>query len=419
VDSADDRLRSHQLLLIAILVVALLVRLGWALSRSTDPRSLTNLPDQLEYLELGQNLRDGRGLVFHDPRFGQDVRAYRTPGYPFLVAVCGGNLCAIRLVQALLDTSTVLAAYVLARHWLSPRRSCFAAAIVAANPFLMFFISLILSETLFIAMLAWGIALLPRRWIAGAIILALSLLVRPSALLLPTLLAAGSALLNRRRGGTYHFATLALRAGVAVLMTVLSLFPWALRNRSVLGEWVWTTTNGGITAYDGFNPGAISNWGGSHQDFVSQMPELRDMSETARSRYLSAKARAWAAAHPLAVARLASMKIARTWSLVPLSAEYGGQRLYVLVGLFYSLPLDALVIAGLITGRALPGPVKLLLLLPALYFTAVHAASVGSLRYRIPAEVPISVIGASAFMRRHPADTNHPVTASPMPASAA
>ena len=43
---------------------------------------------------------------------------------------------------------------------------------------------------------------------------------------------------------------------VAVLMVTVLLFPWACRNHRLLGRWIWTTTNGGITAYDGFRPGA-------------------------------------------------------------------------------------------------------------------------------------------------------------------
>ena len=43
--------------------------------------------------------------------------------------------------------------------------------------------------------------------------------------------------------------------------------------------------------------------------------------------------------------------------------------------------------------------VRLYLLVPALYFTLVHGATVGSLRYRVPADVPLAVLagfGASA-----------------------
>src|SRR5204862_3367923 len=128
-------------------------------------------------------------------RFDADVYAYRAPGYPLLIATCGGNVRAIRLAQAALDTSTALAAYLLARRWLAPRASFIAALLVALNPFLIYFSGLILSETLFIALLAWGMLLITLPIAAGQrtrplpifgmLLLALSILVRPSVLLLP------------------------------------------------------------------------------------------------------------------------------------------------------------------------------------------------------------------------------------------
>jgi hypothetical protein len=388
--------RSRDFALRILLTAALFTRLGWVLTRSPDERALASLPDQREYMELGRNLLAGRALKFHDDRFDSDVFAYRTPGYPLLVAACGANVRAIRIVQSVIDTSTVLAAFLLARRWLSYDVSLIAAALVAFNPFLIFFTGLILSETLFIAMLVWGMALVPRAWIAGALILAASVLVRPSALFLGVLLTAFAALTNRSSGKTYHMRTLALRAIVASALTLLALVPWAMRNRSVVGEWVWTTTNSGITEFDGLHPGAT---GASDQRFVSEMPELSRLSEAERSRYLARLAREFAAQHPQGVLQLAIVKIARTWSPVPLSADYGGRHAYVIVGLLYSVPLDLLVIAGLVMSRALPGSVKTLLMLPAIYLTVAHAITVGSLRYRIPAEVPMAVVAASAVAR--------------------
>jgi hypothetical protein len=52
-----------------------------------------------------------------------------------------------------------------------------------------------------------------------------------------------------------------------------------------------------------------------------------------------------------------------------------------------------LVLLGLVTAN-LPRNVKLLLLSPALYFSIVHAATIGSLRYRIPAEPPMAILAA-------------------------
>jgi uncharacterized membrane protein len=105
------------------------------------------------------------------------------------------------------------------------------------------------------------------------------------------------------------------------------------------------------------------------------------------------------------VAELAVIKVGRTWSPIPLSADYSGLK-YTLVGLLYSLPFDLLVIAGLLVNvrnGGLPKAAKVLLVTPAIYFTLVHALSVGSLRYRIPAEPPMAILaaGGAAVAARH------------------
>jgi 4-amino-4-deoxy-L-arabinose transferase-like glycosyltransferase len=392
----------------------LVIRVAWALVQPADDASIDKLPDQREYLLLGQNLLHGQGLKFYDPRLRDEVYAFRTPGYPLLVAACGGNVRLVRVTQALIDTSTVFAVWVLARRWLASGPSLFAAAIVAFNPFLIYFTGLLLTETVFTAMLAWGMVLLlgPARdaateaggaswrrtllWLAGGLLLALSVLVRQSAIGLPVALGIGAALVNRREGGPYHRRWPLPVGTTMLLLTVAVLLPWGYRNRRVVGTWVWTTTNGGITLYDGFNPDAT---GASDQSFVQSMPQLRGMDEVARSGYLSEQAKEFIRRQPLRAAQLAIAKAARTWSPVPLSQEYGGWK-YAVVGLLYSLPLDVLVVIGLFRRAPGGGPLsrsaKAFLLIPAIYFTAVHMLSVGSLRYRIPAEPPMAVVAASA-----------------------
>jgi hypothetical protein len=125
------------------------------------------------------------------------------------------------------------------------------------------------------------------------------------------------------------------------------------------------------------------------------MPWTSDMSEVARSRYFSGLADDWIAAHPWRAMKLAGIKIARTWSPMPLSRKYGGQWKYRAVGLTFSAGFDVLVLVGLRRGN-LSGPAKRFLLLPAVYFTIAAALSVGSIRYRIPAEGPMAIVAASA-----------------------
>lgn len=403
--------------LLVILLVGLLLRLGWCLTRPAGEASFAAMPDQFGYLHLARNFLAGEGMRYFDERFGQMVYAARTPGYPLFLAATGESVTAARVAQTLIDTSTILAVFLLARRWLPvetpPAAHLVAAGLVAFNPFLVFFTAQLLTETLFTAMLAWAMVLLSsrRRFFWGIVLLALSVHVRPSAGGLAVALPAVAAWATARGRGGWHrgfrvsdskseISNLkspwgaVLAAGLAgVLMVVAVLLPWAWRNHEVLGRWVWSTTNDGITAYDGFQPAAT---GASDQSFTQHMPELRDMTEIERNDTFARMARAAIRERPDRLVPLTLRKLARTWSPLPLSAEYGG-RLYLAVGLCYSLPFDVLVLLGLLLAR--PGRRAVLLLaLPALYLTVVHGLSVGSLRYRVPAEPPLAVLAAAGVV---------------------
>jgi hypothetical protein len=395
--------------IIAILLLALGLRIGWAVSRPVSRDELEALPDQQQYLQIAHNVLNGQGYWFLDPRVADKVYAFRMPGYPLFIAACGENVRTVRVAQAVVDASSVWAAYLLALLLFPAanrrRVALLAAALVAFNPFLVYFCGLILSETLFVAMLMWSMVLLvagqgdqqrKRRtllWLGGGMLLALSVLVRPSALLLAVVLGIGAAFVNRNERGSYHLRW-PLPVGTTMLLWLLVvLTPWALRNDRVLHRWIWLDTNSGFTFYDGYNPEAT---GASDQRFVKDMPQLQHMGEVERSRYLQNLAIEWAKAHPRRVMELMRARLVRTWSPVPLSDQYSG-RLYQLVGLCFSLPLDLLILWGLATAK-LSRASKVFLLIPAIYLTGIHMLSVGSLRYRLPAEPPLALLAAGGLV---------------------
>lgn len=380
--------------LMLLLLAGLTLRLGWGLSRPSDDASLAALPDQVEYLQTARNLLQGRGFTFVDERFEQPVFAYRMPGYPVFLAACGGNVTIIRIAQAVLDASSALAVVLLARRFLPDLWALVAGALVAFNPYLVFFSASILSETLFTALLAWGMLLTASRprwaYAFGLLLLVMSVYVRPGAIGLSVLIAVVAQLVRDIRTGSRSFWR--IPAGTTmILLLAICLAPWAYRNHVRLGAWVVTTTNSGATLWDGFNPDAD---GSSNQSRLRLMPELRSMSEVERNEYLGAMGKQWAAQHPRESIRLAGKKLARTWSPFPLSAEYGSNRLYVLAGALFAVPLFVLTLLGVRRG-AISRSLKLYLLLPAVYFTIVHAITVGSLRYRVPADVPMAVLAAA------------------------
>lgn len=395
--SPETRSLSHAVGLVFLLAFSLAVRLGWAGTQSGGGReSLMKLPDQVEYFDLAASVVKGDGLRFYDERFGQTVVAYRTPGYPLFLAMTGPNVRTARAVQAFIDTTTVLAAYLLARRWLGKGPSLLTATLVAVNPFLVHFSGLLLTETLFTALLAWAVVGLTafrgrdrggaKVWaavIAGTACLGVAAIVRPSGLLLAVALPLVMPNVTWRT----RFTTL----GIAVVVLATLFGPWAMRNQRLLGRPVVATTNGGITLYDGFNPVAT---GASDQSFVSRMPELRELTEAERSDYLEHLGWRFIGERPVDAIKLGFVKLARTWSPVPLSAEFG-KPLYRAAAIAYAVPLYGLVVVGL-WRRHLSRAAVVLLVTPAVYFSAVHVMSVGSLRYRVPVEPLLAVLAGAA-----------------------
>ena len=380
------------------LVVGLIVRLGWTLHLPADDRSLSALPDQLEYLHLAQHALTTGTLSFFDARFNQDLFAYRTPGYPALIAICCGSIRAVRVLQAVIDTGSILAVYLLARCWLREPIALLAAWIVCVNPWVIYFTGLLLGETLFAATLIWGMYLLTgRKWWIGAILLIAGVYVRPSSAFLPAALTVLSPRSGSRSnsGEPERRRSRSGRAAIVLVLTLVALLPWALRNHARLDRWIWLTTNGGITLYDGFNPTAD---GSSNQSFIHAMPQLTSMTEVQRNDYFQHQSVTFIKNNPATTIKLVAIKILRTWSPIPLSESYKSDARAVIAGGAYAIPLFVCALVGLYRG-SLTWRQRVFLLGPAIYITIVHGLTIGSLRYRIPADVPLAIVAASAFNR--------------------
>jgi hypothetical protein len=82
---------------------------------------------------------------------------------------------------------------------------------------------------------------------------------------------------------------------------------------------------------------------------------------------------------------------------MPLNDQFATP-LYIAIALLYSIPFDLLALYGLWLGNV-RRPVKIFLLLPALYLTLVHALTIGSLRYRVPAEPALAVLAACVWKK--------------------
>jgi 4-amino-4-deoxy-L-arabinose transferase-like glycosyltransferase len=219
-----------------------------------------------------------------------------------------------RVIQAFLGALTVLLTYLLIAGARGPRAGSMAAALLAIYGPVLHFEGELLPPTLLLALLSGSVLLLARAdaarraivpLLGAGLLLGLAAAARPTMLLVAALAAvwwwAG------RRGR-------AVMAG-AFLAAVLPLLPFALANRSVGGEAVLVSWNGGINFYlgNGANSDSLTAIQPGHAWDALQVEPLRAGVRTRRgeSSYWTKRALREAAADPGAWSEAFLRKVVR------------------------------------------------------------------------------------------------------------
>jgi len=261
--------------MVLVFAVALVARCGWGVYRmatTADPTVL-EFPDEVQYWEMARSLWTGAGL-----RDELGFRATRMPLFPGLLAPLTGltyGVVVAKSVQWVLGSVGAVIALLLGRRLFDRRVGLLTGLFVALDPFLVFFSSLLLTETLFVSVLLWmwlcAVPLFARRlsrggnahppmsplekgggtssgsgalhlasdrqnaadhssmgrWMVLGVIGALAVYVRESSLGLVFSLAVFAAFVVGFRRRT-------LLGGAAVVVIVMiALLPWAWRNHAV------------------------------------------------------------------------------------------------------------------------------------------------------------------------------------------
>jgi hypothetical protein len=365
------------------------------------------MPDESRFYEEAQKLADSGRFV----AFGSH-RAWEMPltaliYVPFYKITGGGEafIKSVRVVQAFVLMLTAIGAATIAFSIFQNRRAALIALFaVTIYPSFLAYQLLLLSETLFICCLVWGMAFLylwdGKKIVPAAAVLAFTLALYTKAALTvmtPVLIVARclGVKLERRR--------IVLCVIGACALFALCMSPWWARNWMIFGKFVPYTTSASWNLYLGNNPSNLS----AGVDWVSDV-EVKKVEEIfaledelAISEAFMAEGRAYIAREPIVFLKNAWLKFKRFWNFT-LNADSEKLprlfRYYNIASIISWGPAFCFSIVSVWLNRR-----KWLQLLPIFmliaYYTVVHTVVISSLRYRLPIEPFFLILGADGFCR--------------------
>jgi 4-amino-4-deoxy-L-arabinose transferase-like glycosyltransferase len=411
--------------LFVIVLFALIVRLvlvGYVVGVNHPPTG-----DEVDYHSLASNLADDAGYRLAD---GQ-ITARRPPLYPFVLSllyrIFGAKPAVARICQVVLGTMIVWLVFVVSKRLFTPWVAWVAAALTAVNPFLVFISGYLLTENLYIVILLLILLAVPkptwewRRILPAGLLLGLCSLARPTALGMALWIVAFALLL-----GDGSIGKRALRGFVILALVGLMMLPWGARNHAVFGKWLFSTTHGGVTFYQGNNEAVLTYpqyYGGVAPLYMLPGYEsLEKMPELERDEEARAMGKRFLKEHKRSVPILAWRKFARFWRFrsdagmsgvksgwwFSKESTLGRLASSLDVGFAYAVFVIPLFVIGLFLSlRAWRRYVYLYGLV--VIHTAVTLVFHGSIRMRVPLEPVIAIFAAYAIhflvQRFRPAST--------------
>lgn len=417
-------------ILLGAIALGMLVRWGFVLANHVY--SLGG--DEVEYDIEARFLAHGHWWWSTTPYGDAHASFWKAPGYPLVLGLLykavGSNPFRAEMIQATIGIATITLTWLLARRLFTPRAASVAAIVMAVYPFAWLWEVSLYSESIatplglcFLLLVLERPAPTVRRAAAIGVLLGVSLLVRPSALMLIPMLAVAWVLAAGLRRGV---ATTA----VAVLVAALCVAPWTYRNSRV-GDGAFVPISAqDAAAYGTFNDDAAHdpkqpwNWRPfTHRDLDVYDPTLAP-AELAKQRRSEAdlraelmrRARAYIRAHPESVPKAFFWNgVTRLWDLrrpayvIDEARQAHGSTVMTAAGLLLYWPMLALALFALWRVRRRRRLVWPLLVL-ALAASVVYTSDSGT-RYRAPFEPLVVILAASWAGRRSAGAPSGPAAA--------
>jgi 4-amino-4-deoxy-L-arabinose transferase-like glycosyltransferase len=394
----------------AILSVAFVVRLVWAALVPVIP-----LSDSYDYHTFALNWVQ-YGVYGFSP---DEPSAIWPPGtsaaYALIYFLFGSGQWAIKCFNLAIGVLIVFLTIELGRRWFNRTVGLIAGLLVALWPVFIEYTTIIGSEMLFTAALL-GVLLLfdeicsnERHLTLLAVVfgglIGIAALLRPTAILLPALLASVFYLQKRAIVPTLKLLS------ISTVLTLIVLAPWSARNYALFGELVLTSTSGGSNLWMGNNPTTTG--------FYQKPPNPPGMNEVQLDRFFSNEAVAYIKQAPMAFAARTVVKAVRlyeretigiAWNRPGIERRFGSLGVIAIKVLSQAFWMGALLLfvigcyllsrQGFASFACHPGIATLA------YFTLIFAIIVVQDRYHIPTDPIVAIFAAYAISQIVPVSSS-------------
>ncbi len=368
------------LIFVAALTVRLLVVGAWYGAGRGDHLS----SDTTSYYEIAQNIIQGQGFV----QAGSPFR--RTPVFPLLLATALKfhlSFLWVQIFQAIMGAATSVILWMLGREMFGEPAGLIAAGIHSIDYLSVRQTVAIMPEITLVFLLLLGTWIMargirenrPSKMALGGILAGLTVLTKEVFMLY--FLGTCFLVLFTRHPWRRKF----LLAVSFLILFLMTLSPWLVRNHQISGKWFLITANGGHVFYLGNNSTTDSRMVGEEWDYNFDShypvgdPNLPQLFTVEADRYLLQLGLEYLRKDPVRFLEQAGKKLVRFWfpfyTDVPLLTQW--------LTFFSYAPVFVLGFFGMI---GLIGRWRefFLLMAPIFYLTLIHTVTISSIRYRYP-----------------------------------
>ena len=397
-----DRIKNKHLLIL-ILAAAVLIRIPAALLMGDQVSELPGIQDQVSYDALARSLLAGRGYSFTNNWYPFTPANTPTAHWSFLYplylagvyAMTGYHPLVARLLQGAVGGALLcFLIYKIGRRVVNEETGLVGAGLAAVYGYFIYYNVALMTETFSIVLVLLAIHLslelkeqpTLKRWIGLGLVLGLDTLLRQTILIfIPFLLLWLFWELKKEETRWWHFA-------VPVIVTMLIIAPWTIRNYLVYRGFLLLNSNAGYALYASNNPNLGTNW--RNEVVVVPVPdELAGQNEAQLDRALTQKALKLILADPNRYLWLNLNKTLEYFRFWPSGDSSPISNLNRVLSFGLYLPFMVLGLVFSISSWRNFAPLYLFMII----HTAIHLLSWPSPRYRLPVDAVLMVFAGIAL----------------------